>query len=192
MRWRLLPSSLALLVLTGCTAREAVAVSGSASEVIVHVARCDADERVVEVKIATVGRDKIPDNRDDQVVWDALSSSGVAVDSVVAGNPPTGFVEKVPLSGPLEPHAEYYALVDSGVCGTHAFRPDQLREDRVLYEGRLRTLAAFTKSARSGGKCSKSVPTSQVVARSVGLCLFIAVTILLVRRLRRGNPSARA
>src|SRR6266542_1998436 len=87
-----------LALLSSCIARSGVAVSGSASSVTIHLARCSAHERIVDVRVAQVGRNEIPDDRDDIVLWRAQSKQGVPVNSVTVGNPPEGLDETIPLT----------------------------------------------------------------------------------------------
>ena len=69
-RLRLAVAVVALCALTSCTARSGVAVSGSDQTVKLHLARCDSEERVWRVKLATPGPNEIPDDVDDHVLWE--------------------------------------------------------------------------------------------------------------------------
>lgn len=197
-RLRLVVVALALTTLTSCVAREGVAVSGADQTVVLHLARCDSAELVTEVRLATAGRNKIADDSDDHVLWEAQAEGpGAPLDEIVVGVPPAGMVQTVPLVEPLRREQEYHGLIDSGVRGITYFRPDQLRADSVLYSGRLQSVVAFHKAARSGGN-SPNVSNWEVVVRAAGLLAVIVVAVGLVfvvqrRRRSRGGglrPSA--
>lgn len=195
VRLRLAVVVVALCALTSCIARSGVAVSGSDQTVKLHLARCDSEERVSRVKVATAGRNKIPDDEDDHVLWEARAEQpGVELDEVVVGLLPAGMVQTIPLTERLEPSGEYYGLIDSGVEGIAYFKPAQLREESVLYNGRQQSAEAFRKAVRTGGKCAtaSSLSTGELILRVLALGSLIAVgaaTSLVVRR--RRNPGAR-
>jgi len=175
-----------LALLSSCIARSGVAVSGSASSVTIHLARCSAHERIVDVRVAQVGRNEIPDDRDDIVLWRAQSKQGVPVNSVTVGNPPEGLDETIPLTHPLDKTTEYFALVRSTVDGIAFFRPSELSGNRVLYENHLVSPAEFQKEALSGGKCARSFSDGKTLARLLPLLAAIALVaggaIFMARR----------
>ena len=185
-----------MTALTSCTARAGIAVSGSDQAVVLHVARCDSTELVSEVRLATVGANKIADDSDDRILWEARADgAGAPLDAMTVGTQPPGMVQTVPLTEPLQPEQEYYGLIDSGLRGTTHFRPAELQADRVLYESRLEPVDMFRKSALSGGKCASGVSNGQVLVRSVGLLCLIGAAIglaLLVgrRRSRTVGPGS--
>lgn len=194
-RLRLALALVALCALTSCIARSGVAVSGSDQTVKLHLARCDFEERVSKVKLATSGRNEIPDDADDHVLWEATAEQpGVQLDDVVVGMLPIGMVQTVPLTERLDPSQKYYGLIDSGVKGFTHFEPAQLREDSVLYNGRLQSAEAFRRAARTGGKCATgtSLSAAELILRVVALASVIGVgagAVLVVRH--RRDPAAR-
>jgi hypothetical protein len=157
--------------------------------VTIHLLRCDTTERIFEARLAQLGRDQIPDNGDDVIIWKAQSSSGVLADAVVVGQPPEGLMETLPLTQPLQPAAEYYVLVDSGVTGIAHFRPAQLREDAVVYEDETMPAAKFQELARSGGKCARPYPIWVQILRFLILTAVVGLVaggVVLIARRRRG------
>jgi hypothetical protein len=194
VRLRLAVVVVALCALTSCIARSGVAVSGSDQTVKLHLARCDSEERVSWVKVATAGRNKIPDDDDDHVLWEARAEQpGVELDEVVVGLLPPGMVQTVPLTEQLEPSGKYYGLIESGVEGIAYFKPAQLREDSVLYNGRQQSAEAFRKAVRTGGKCAtgSSISTGELIVQVIAVASLIGVgvgAVLLVRRRRNPGP----
>ena len=91
------------------------------------------------------------------------------LDEIVVGVTPPGMVQTVALTQALQPQRHYYGLIDSGVRGYADFQPVQLRAGTVFYMGRLQTVEAFQRAARSGGKCARPISTTTVLARTAGL-----------------------
>jgi hypothetical protein len=185
-------AALGLTFLTSCIARSGVAVSGSDQQVVLHLARCDDSELVIEIRFATPGRNGIVDDGDDQILWEARSvGPGVKLDEVVVGTVPAGMVETVPLTQGLQRQRPYYGLIDSGVRGYADFRTDELRPDRVLYMGDLRTLAEFEHSARSGGKCATPGSNTDVLVRGVGMLCVVGIAVALAVVIGRRRRTSR-
>lgn len=127
------------------------------------------------------------------VIWEAVSTTPVAMRAIVVGQPDTThFVETVPLDGAL-PSRELTAIIESGETHAVSFDASQLRSSKVLWNGDYWSQTGFDNAVHSAGGCGDwTGPFGSSTRRPMQVAIVIgamAVSALAAIQLTRDNED---